>query len=522
MGLAKTFSAVIVGVRANIVEVEADLSQGLPGLSIVGLPDTALNEARDRVRAAVVNSGLKWPNVKTTVSLSPAWLPKRGSGLDLAIALAILAADGQLPVQEVGRILSLGELGLDGMVRPAPGALATALAMRRSSGRVPSAIAAGSSDCLCLRAVPGLEVIEAPSLRALAARLLGEQEVDPGVDLSAPAFVALESSSDARAYKDMSDVKGQPEAKRALEIAAAGGHHVALLGRAGVGKTLLAERLPGILPNLDDEQALEVTSIHQLSGRLDSAGTGLARCAPWFAPHHTASRAAMVGGGSDNRPSIGMVSLAHHGVLFLDEAAEFEPSVLDALREPLESGSVTIARAGFQLCLPADFQLVLATIPCPCGNALDTHRGAVCRCTPTQRRKYLSRLSGPLLDRVDVRVVLTRPSLASLEADVVGDTSGQIAARVQQARDCIRQRLVGTGWSLMVQVPAEQLATRWPLSPSSRQRLDSASRKDSMRGRDRVVRVAWSIAALAGREEPTAADIDAAIELRASEQQWAA
>lgn len=249
---------------------------------------------------------------------------------------------------------------------------------------------------------------------------------------------------------------------------------------------------------------------------------GLARNPPWFAPHHTASRAAMVGGGSDNRPSIGMVSLAHHGVLFLDEAAEFEPGVLDALREPLESGNVTIARAGFQISVPAAFQLVLATNPCPCGNALDTHRGAVCRCTPTQRRRYLSRLSGPLLDRVDVRVVLTRPSLASLAADADDDSSELIAARVREARACLRQRLVGTQWSLMVDVPAEQLALRWPLAPSARQKLDSASRKDSMRGRDRVIRVAWSIAALAGRDEPSAADIDDAISLRASEQQWAA
>ena len=522
MGLARTFSAVVMGVRAQIVEVEADLSQGLPGLSIVGLPDTALNEARDRVRAAVVNSGLKWPNVKITVSLSPAWLPKRGSGLDLAIALAILAADAQLPVQEVGKLLSLGELGLDGRVRPAPGALATALALRRSNSPVPSAIAAGSSDCVCLRAVPGLDVVEAPSLRALAARLLGEQESDVGEDSPVPTFASTDTPRDACAFKDMSDVKGQPHAKRALEIAAAGGHHVALLGRAGVGKTLLAERLPGILPDLDDEQALEVTSIHQLSGRDGGVSVGLARNPPWFAPHHTASRAAMVGGGSDNRPSIGMVSLAHHGVLFLDEAAEFEPGVLDALREPLESGNVTIARAGFQISVPAAFQLVLATNPCPCGNALDTHRGAVCRCTPTQRRRYLSRLSGPLLDRVDVRVVLTRPSLASLAADADDDSSELIAARVREARACLRQRLVGTQWSLMVDVPAEQLALRWPLAPSARKKLDSASRKDSMRGRDRVIRVAWSIAALAGRDEPSAADIDDAISLRASEQQWAA
>lgn len=523
MVLAHTYSAVVIGVHAHIVQVEADLSQGLPGLSLVGLPDPALNEARDRVRAAVVNSGLKWPGTRMTVSLSPAWLPKRGSGLDVAIAVAILAADGQLPAPEAARIVALGELGLDGRVRPAAGALAAALALRRSSDPTPEVLAAGPLDCRSLREVPGLEVLEVPTLRALVARLNGEHEPDsvgPG-DAFPPASSAAGLSEVPT--RDMADVRGQPEARFALEIAAAGGHHVALLGRAGVGKTLLAERLPGLLPDLDDEQALEVTAIQQLTGR--SRGTitsGLVRRPPWFAPHHTASRAAMVGGGSDSRPTIGMVSSAHRGVLFLDEAAEFEPGVLDALREPLESGVVSIARAGFQLVLPARFQLVLATNPCPCGNALDTHRGSICRCTPTQRRRYLARLSGPLLDRVDVRVVLGRPSLASLSEDASAEPTRAIAARVVDARECIRHRLRGTPWSLMVDVPSEELLNRWPLPRTARRALESACRNDSLRGRDRVIRVAWSVAALAGREEPTESDIGAAVALRASEDQWAA
>ncbi len=523
MVLAHTYSAVVIGVQAHIVQVEADLSQGLPGLSLVGLPDPALNEARDRVRAAVVNSGLRWPATRMTVSLSPAWLPKRGSGLDVAIALAILAADGQLPAPEAARLVALGELGLDGRVRPAAGALAAALALRRSTDAGPEVIAAGSFDCRALRAVPGLDVLEVRTLRSLVARLNGEQESDTEDVVDIVSVDPTPSGLGEIPARDMADVRGQPEARFALEIAAAGGHHVALLGRAGVGKTLLAERLPGLLPDLDDEQALEVTAIQQLTGRSrGSIASGLVRRPPWFAPHHTASRAAMVGGGSDSRPTIGMVSSAHRGVLFLDEAAEFEPGVLDALREPLESGVVSIARAGFQLVLPARFQLVIATNPCPCGNALDTHRGSVCRCTPTQRRRYLSRLSGPLLDRVDLRVVLGRPSLASLSADITAEPTAAIAARVVEARRCIQRRLDGTPWSLMVDVPSEELLNRWPLPRAARRVLDRACGNDSLRGRDRVIRVAWSIAALRGREEPSEADIDAAVTLRASEDHWAA
>ncbi|NQU36660.1 MAG: ATP-binding protein, partial [Actinobacteria bacterium] len=297
----------------------------------------------------------------------------------------------------------------------------------------------------------------------------------------------------------------------------------ALLGRAGVGKTLLAERLPGLLPDLRDEPALEVTAIHQLTGKFAlPAGAGLIRRPPWFAPHHTASRVAMVGGGTDDRPSIGMVSLAHRGVLFLDEAAEFEPAVTDALREPLESGSVSIARAGFHLTFPARFQLVVATNPCPCGNALDTHRGAVCRCTPSQRRRYLARLSGPLLDRVDVRVVLRRPTLAAMASTESAESSEVIAERVANARALIRARLADTDWATMIEVPSEELLKRWPLPVDTCRELDLACRSDSLRGRDRVLRVAWTLAALADRSEPRPAEIAIAVRMRASQSEWAA
>ncbi len=290
-----------------------------------------------------------------------------------------------------------------------------------------------------------------------------------------------------------------------------------------MGKTLLAERIPGLLPDLSDEAALEVTAIHQLTARLHrSSGGGLIRRPPWFAPHHSASRAAMVGGGSDDRPTIGMVSLAHRGVLFLDEAAEFEPSVIDALREPLESGEVSVARSGFHLTFPARFQLVVATNPCPCGNALDTHRGAVCRCTPSQRRRYLARLSGPLLDRVDVRVVLRRPTLAAMSTSHPSETSEAIAARVCAARVRIGEYLLGTPWPTMISVPPEELLKRWPLAVAARRELDVACRTDSLRGRDRVVRVAWTLAALGDRGSPSVSDIATAVGMRASEQEWVA
>lgn len=524
MALARTYAAVVIGVRAHVVEVEAHLAAGLPGLSIIGRPDATLNESRDRVRAAIVNSGLRWPNTRITVGLSPAWLPKKGSGLDIAIALAILAADGQIPTDSIARSVGFGELGLDGRIRPVAGALAAALAVRRGLGvsQLSGQIISGLDDGSQLGLVPDIEVVAAVNLRALAARLKGEQEPDldeltPLVQIGITEDLGEQIKNKAM---DLCDVKGQELAKFALEIAATGGHHIAFLGRAGVGKTLLAERLPGLLPDLDDDQALDVTSIHQLSGW---TGSGLVRRPPWCAPHHTASRPAMVGGGSDDRPTIGMVSLAHRGVLFMDEAAEFEPATVDALREPLESGSVSIARAGFHVTYPARFQLILASNPCPCGNALDTHKGARCECTPHQRRRYLGRLSGPLLDRVDLRVVLTRPTLSELQGlHGQSASTAQVAARVAVARERAAHRLVDTPWASIAAVPTEQLLARWPLATASRRELDLACSRDSVRGRDRVVRVAWSIADLAGHGSPKPADVLAALDLRASTQEWAA
>ncbi|MFZ1671633.1 MAG: YifB family Mg chelatase-like AAA ATPase [Candidatus Nanopelagicales bacterium] len=531
--LARTHSVIVHGVTAHVVEVQASLSPGLPNMSLVGLPDTALKESRDRVRAAVVNSGLKWPEARITIGLSPASLPKRGTGLDVAIALAVLAANAQLPADQIARVVVLGELGLDGRIRGVAGALAAALAVRQraSTSSLSGVMILGPVDAAAVTAVPGLEILTAPTLRVLVARLRGDQELDEDVHIDQQPIDAehtttrnsLSVRGASVAPVDLRDVAGQQEGKRALEIAAAGGHHLAMLGRAGVGKTLLAERLPDLLPDLNIEDSLDVTAIHQLAGSPASVGGSLLTRPPWCAPHHTATRPALVGGGREDKPTIGMATLAHRGVLFLDEAAEFEPAALDALREPLESGEVSIARAGFRMTFPARFLLLLAANPCPCGNALDPNPSATCRCTPHQRRRYLARLSGPLMDRLDLRVVLTKPTIAELKGLTgSGQSTKQVADRVRAARERSRHRMSETPWTLTAQVPARELFARWPLPTNSQRLIDQSCTRESVRGRDRLQRVAWTIADLDGHRQPTCTDVDQAIALRASDQEWTA
>lgn len=512
--VARTHGAVLLGVDARIVDVETDVSNGLPGVTIVGLAERAVNESRERVRAALINSGNEWPKTRVTIALLPASWHKRGSSLDLAIAVSILADTEQVPVAQVRDCLMIGELGLDGSIRSVPGVIAAALAARDLGFERFIVPAANASEASLL---PGVHVNGVEHLGELVAALRGKApwpDVDSGH--SPP--------SSRRTIPDLADVRGQHQARRALEIAAAGGHHLSMIGTPGVGKTLLAERLPGLLPELDDEAALEVTSIASSAGRRIDGG--LVRTPPFEAPHHSASPVSVIGGGQGGRVRIGAVTLAHHGVLFLDEAPEFDARVLEALRQPMESGRVEVHRADINISLPARIHLVIAANPCPCGQGLG--RGRDCSCTPMQRRRYSSRLSGPILDRIDLRLILERPSVADLGDEP--EPTRVVAERVRTARERARHRWLGerTLSGEVVRANADMhgptLRRRFAPDTAGQQVLHSAfdSGALTMRGADRVLRVAWTLADLAGLSRPGRDEVAYAMSLRGETLGWAA
>lgn len=502
MGYARVRSIGLVGLEGHAVTVEAYVAPGLPTVTLSGLPDTSLNEARDRVRAAVVNSGQEWPNQRITVNLLPADLPKRGPGFDLAIAIVILAAAGRLTLRPLGGAALVGELGLDGQVRPVRGVLPMAAAAARAAIRRLVVPADNAAEALLVRQV---QVRGVASLEQLVEFLVA------GITLPTPT--PPEEVDEEAGGPDLSDVVGQERGRYAVELAAAGRHHLALFGPPGAGKTLLAQRLPSVLPPLSDEAALEVTALHSVAGLLPAAPR-LIRRPPFQAPHHTASAAALVGGGSSvTRP--GSISLAHHGVLFLDEAPEFRPHVLNALRQPLEDGFVLIARARSSTRFPARFQLVLAANPCPCGVGNDV----ACTCTAVARRRYIGRLSGPLLDRIDLQVTLAPVTAAALAgAADPPEPSSAVLERVVAARAAAAARWRGHPFTVNADAPGSVLRAP-PFRLPAAATVDLTSQLErgtlSARGYHRILRIAWTIADLAGRTTPNRSDVDEAIELRA-------
>lgn len=504
MALGRSFAVALVGLDGHVVEVEADLAQGIPCITLTGLPDASLGEARDRVRAAMVNSGFTWPSARITLGLSPAALPKRGSAFDLALAGSLLAADGVVRCAAVERVVLVGELGLDGTVRQVPGVLPAVLTASRAGF---STVVVPVGNLAEARLLPDVQAVGVATLDDLVAYLRGERPRSRSTQLVLP-------QDPPRDVPDMVDVAGQLTGRTAMEVVAAGGHHALLLGPPGSGKTMCAARLPGLLPPLALEQALEVTAIHSVAGVLPAAQP-LVRWAPFQAPHHSATTASIVGGGSGiARP--GAASLAHHGVLFLDEAPEFSAGVLDALRQPLESGELSITRVGGTATYPARFTLVLAANPCPCGlEAKD------CTCPPERRRRYLAKLSGPMLDRIDLHVQVPRITRAEILSEGGrGEPSAAIAARVEHARGRALERLAGTPWRVNGQVPVPILRERWPLDRTATRPLEAALDTGALtaRGFGRVLRVAWTLSDLLDAGRPGAEHVSMALGFRLGER----
>jgi magnesium chelatase family protein len=506
----------VIGVKGHLIEVEADIGEGLPSMSIVGLPDTAVAESRQRVRAAIRNSGHAWPDRRVTVSLSPASVHKRGSGLDIAIATAVLIAAGQVPSALASRTVLLGELALDGRVRAVNGVLAVALAASASNAAM---LVVPRDNAREAALVQDIAVAPVTNLNDVLALFRGEsaKPLPPAKSQAATkshAFAKPQATTQPPTT-DLADVKGQEVARLALEVCAAGGHHLAMTGPPGVGKTLLASLLPTLLPDLSARNSLRVTATHSAAGAL-APGAGPVTRPPLVAPHHSTSATALIGGGSAN-VRVGLVSLADQGVLFLDETPEFRRECLDALRQPLEHGHVTVSRVGYHVVMPAKFQLCCAANRCPCGPAV----GKRCECTGAARRRYLMRFSGPLLDRIDLRLGLNLPTKADLKSPTAAEATEVVAARVLTARKRAEARLRETPWQTNGEVAGAYLRkSLWPSAAG--ELLDRAyqARRISLRGVERVVRVAWSIADCVGHHEPTSDDIGLALSMRDSTDPW--
>ncbi|MFV0494660.1 YifB family Mg chelatase-like AAA ATPase [Mycobacterium sp.] len=497
MALGRAYSVAVHGLDGQIVEIEADISSGLPGVYLVGLPDAALQESRNRVRAAVANCGGEWPQARLILALSPATLPKMGSVYDIALASAVLSAQRKQPWHLLEKTVLLGELSLDGRVRGVRGVLSAVLAAKREGW---PAVVVPADNLAEASLVDGIDVWGVRTLGQLRKWLDGSAALQDRV--SSPAAVDETAA-------DLADVVGQSQARFAVEVAAAGAHHLMMIGPPGVGKTMLAQRLPGLLPQLTDSESLAVTAIHSVAGLL-SDDTPLITRPPFVAPHHSSSVAALVGGGAGMaRP--GAISRAHRGVLFLDECAEIGGSALEALRTPLEDGEIRLARRDGVACYPARFQLVLAANLCPCAPADPQD----CVCPAAVKRRYLGKLSGPLLDRVDLRVQMhTVRGGAFSVAD--GESTARVRDRVAQARAAAAQRWQPHGYTTNAEVSGALLRRKFRLDTATMAPLRKAVERGllSIRGLDRTLRVAWTLSDLAGRTSPGPAEVATALSFR--------